>query len=57
MLHNLWCSLTHRRHWFWYGHGDYRIQQCGKCGDVWPVPFQHVKGERRDPHGKAGEPA
>lgn len=41
-----WCLLTHRRHWQFYGYGDWRIQECTKCGDRWRVPFNEAKGPR-----------
>lgn len=49
ILKQIWCSLTHRSHWHFYGYGDCRIQVCEKCGDRWPAMAHAVKGERKEP--------
>ncbi len=45
----IWCSIAHRAHWYFYGYGDWRIQRCGKCDDVWVVPYHQAKGPRKEP--------
>lgn len=50
VVRSLWCNIGHRRHWFWYGHGDWRIQSCRKCHDRWVVPALQVRGVRREPN-------
>lgn len=49
LIKRIWCVITHRGHWTWYGHGDWRIQLCEKCGDKWVVPSYEVKGQRKEP--------
>lgn len=50
ILKEIWCLLTHRKHKSWSGHGDYRLQRCDKCGDVWPVMAHAVVGPRKEPN-------
>lgn len=49
ILKQIWCSLAHRRHWYFYGYGDWRIQVCERCGDRWVVMAHAAKGERKEP--------
>lgn len=46
LVKQIWCSVAHRGHWEFYGHGDWRIQRCRKCSDKWAVPAHQAKGER-----------
>ena len=48
-LHELWCKLAHRKHWYFYGYGDWRIQRCDKCDEVWVVPAHEARGPRKEP--------
>ena len=45
-IKQLWCLVAHRKQWVWWGHGDWRIQECRKCDDKWVVMAHQVQGDR-----------
>jgi hypothetical protein len=48
IIKQIWCWLTHSKHLWWNGYGDWRFQHCDKCGDTWPVMAHQVRGPRKE---------
>ena len=44
----LWCSIFHKKYFSWINvpGGDWAIQRCSKCNQIWTVPKTNAIGDR-----------